>query len=243
MSHKILEGAFLVADAHYSHARPELLDFFKAIDSGELQPTQLILMGDIFDALFGGVKESYAPNDEAISLLNSISQKIELLYLEGNHDFNLAKIFSHAKIFPIQAQPVACEFEGRSVALAHGDLDGPLLYRLYAKTIRSPLTLFFLAIINRLLKNKILDDLDSYLSKKDDCKEFIGFEEFTLKRELKKYGCDYFIDGHFHQNRGFLSDGVSYFNLGAFACNQRYFIVKSSDNAPILQEMAYSNKG
>jgi len=56
MSHSTLkEGAFIVSDAHYSHLRPELLPFLQDIQNKILKPTQLILMGDIFDALFGGV--------------------------------------------------------------------------------------------------------------------------------------------------------------------------------------------
>ena len=100
MSHNIIlkEGAFVVSDAHYSHLRPQLLDFLKAIHSKNLQPTQLIFMGDMFDTLFGGIPYTQIINKEAITLLNEISLEIELIYLEGNHDFNLKNIFPHAKI-------------------------------------------------------------------------------------------------------------------------------------------------
>ena len=40
---EIKEGAFVLADVHYSHIRPHFLDFLKKIDSKELKPTQLIL--------------------------------------------------------------------------------------------------------------------------------------------------------------------------------------------------------
>jgi UDP-2,3-diacylglucosamine hydrolase len=61
---EIKEGAFVVSDAHYSHKRLELLEFFKDINSKKLQPTQLILMGDIFDALFGSITKTYQNNQE-----------------------------------------------------------------------------------------------------------------------------------------------------------------------------------
>lgn len=238
MSHNISlkEGAFVVADAHYSHLRPQLLDFLKAIHSKDLQPTQLVLMGDIFDTLFGGIPYSEEINEEAIKLLNEISQEIELIYLEGNHDFNLAKIFPHAKVFGISQQPLACGMGAKKILLAHGDFGSDTGYKIYTFLIRNPFVLSLLRAINFISNNMILKKLDVYLSKKNDCREFVGFGEFIAKRVNKKYSCNYFIEGHFHQNKSIELDDFTYINLGAFACNQRYFIVKSSKEAQLLEE-------
>ena len=81
------EGAYLVSDAHYSSTRPELLHFLKAIQNKELLPSQLILMGDIFDALFGGIKKTLEKNQEAIEIINDISKKIEVIYQSCNPIF------------------------------------------------------------------------------------------------------------------------------------------------------------
>jgi len=99
---ELQEGAFIISDAHYSHQRGELLDFIKEIQSKQLVITQLILMGDIFDALFGGIDFTYKVNQELIDLINKISLEIDVIYLEGNHDFNLSKIFPHCKVYSIQ---------------------------------------------------------------------------------------------------------------------------------------------
>ena len=144
MYHKNIEikkGAFVISDAHYSPLRPELLEFIKAIHSKEFQPTQLILMGDIFDALFGGIPYTCDENAEMVQLINAISLEIEVIYLEGNHDFNLQKIFPHAKVFKISQQPVSCSYEGKKILLAHGDFGGDFGYRLYVSLIRNPLLL------------------------------------------------------------------------------------------------------
>ncbi|MEA1982859.1 MAG: UDP-2,3-diacylglucosamine diphosphatase [Campylobacterota bacterium] len=240
MSHnqpvEILEGAFVISDAHYSKQRPELLSLIKDIHSKKLQPTQLLLMGDIFDALFGDVKRTQEINSEIIRLLNEISKEIELIYLEGNHDFNLSAIFPNAKVFSYREQPVSCSFQNSKVLLAHGDFDVSLSYRLYTSLIRNPFILFLLESIDTLTNHFILKKLDEFLAKKDDCKEFKGFEEFVLKRGLERYECDSFIEGHFHQNRAFEFDKFHYINLAAFACNQRYFIVKSLNNKVVLYE-------
>ena len=237
---ELLEGAFVVSDAHYSTLRPELLDFIKDIHSKKLQPTQLILMGDIFDTLFGGVPYTQERNAEIIKLLNEISFGIEVIYLEGNHDFNLKKIFPHVKVFPISQQPVKCLYNHKKILLAHGDIENDLGYRVYTSLIRNRAVLFFLAMLDYLSKHYILKRLDEYLSTKEDCKEFVGLEKFIYERLVNKYTCDYFIEGHYHQNRTIEYEAFIYINLGVFACNQRYFIVKSSKYVELLEEKIFS---
>ncbi len=241
MSHnrEIQEGAFVVADAHYSHFRPQFLDFLKKIHARKLKPTQLILMGDIFDTLFGGVTYSIDVNAEAIQLLNEISAEIEVFYLEGNHDFNLKKIFPNVNVFPIAKQPVACWGGGKKIYLAHGDLEGDIGYKIYTAVIRNRFVLAFLRVLNFLSLNQMIQKLDEYLSKKEDCREFHGFETFIAKRLGGKYKCEYFIEGHFHQNKTFKLDDFTYTNLGAFACNQRYFIVKYFKEQLLLEEKMF----
>ncbi len=239
---EILEGAFIVADAHYSHQRPELQEFIEEIHSKKLQPTQLILMGDIFDALFGGVPYTQKINRELIKLLNEISLSIEVIYLEGNHDFNLVKIFPHVKVFPISQQPVTCQYKEKKILLAHGDIEGDLSYKIYTSLIRNPIVLSVLTLLDSLSDHYILNRLDKYLSKKDDCKEFVGLREYMSKRVENKYSCDYFIEGHFHQNKSIKFDNFIYINLGVFACNQRYFIVESSKDIELLQEKIFSKE-
>ena len=243
MSHnpiEIKEGAFVISDAHYSHLRPELLDLIKAIHSKKLQPTQLILMGDIFDALFGSIEYTEQENREIIEYLHEISLFIETIYLEGNHDFNLQSIFSNIKIFTINQQPIECSYKDKKIYLAHGDFDGALGYKLYTSLIRNRVILYILNHINNLSNNYILKKLDTYLGIKDDCKEFDGFENYIDKRVGEEYKCDYLIEGHFHQNRSFKLKNFRYINLAAFACNQRYFIVKSLQDKELLEENIFS---
>lgn len=242
MSHNITlkEGALIVADAHYSHQRPELLAFLKEIYAQNIPATQLFLMGDIFDALFGEVPYTHVQNQEAIEVINKIAQRIEVFYFEGNHDFNLASIFPNIKIFPIEQQPVECRYEDKKILLAHGDIEGDLGYKIYAKVIRNSIVLHLLSFLDTLFGHAILKRLDAYLSKKDDCREFVGLKQFMQKRLGAKYSCDYFVEGHFHQNKTIEIDDFIYINLGAFACNQRYFIVKSSQNRELLEEKNFS---
>ncbi|MEA1892925.1 MAG: metallophosphoesterase [Campylobacterota bacterium] len=239
---EIKEGAFFISDAHYSHKRPELLELIKAIHVDKLSPTQIIFMGDIFDALFGGVDFTLQTNQEMVALINDISKKIEVIYLEGNHDFNLVKIFPHVEVFTISQQPVKCSFNNQIVYLAHGDFGSDLGYRTYTSLIRNPFVLSVLGFIDSITKHYILNNLDKYLSKKDDCAEFRGFESYISKRVENSFKCDYFVEGHFHQNKTINFDNFIYINLAAFACNQRYFIVKSLKDVELLEENIFSEE-
>ncbi len=236
---ELKEGAFVISDAHYSHQRPQLLNFLKAIHSKKLRPTQLILMGDIFDTLFGCVAYTQEINREAIDILNNISIEIEVIYLEGNHDFQLSKIFPNAKIFTIQEQPLIAKYNGKVILLAHGDIDNTFIYKVYTALIRNSALMSFLNIIDSILGHFIMNRLDNYLSKKEDCKRFIGFREFIQERLVGRYSCNYFIEGHFHQNKTLEYKEFIYINLAAFACNQRYFIVKSSQEVDLLEEDSF----
>ena len=239
---EIKEGAFVVSDAHYCHFRPQFLDFIKEIHSKKLKPTQLIFLGDIFDILFYQIPYSQEINKEVIKLIDDISKEIEVIYLEGNHDFNLTKIFPHAKVFPISKQPLASKFGDKKILLSHGDFGSVLKYRIYTAIIRNPFILYFLRVLDMVLNHLIIKKLDDYLSKKEDCKEFVGFKDFISKRLEGKYDCDYFIEGHFHQNTTIEFEHFRYINLGVFACNQRYFIVKSFKYIKLLEEKIYSKK-
>jgi len=237
MSLRLKEGAFLLGDAHYSNLRPQLEDFLQDIKSKRLKPTQLILCGDIFDALFGGIPITKEVNQVVIDLINRISYEIEIIYLEGNHDFNLKAIFPNVKIFSISKQPVECEYNNKKILLAHGDKKTSFLYNLYTILVRNKFILFLLNILNNLTNNKIMQELNNYLAKKEDCNDFSGFNKFIKSRLKGIYKCDYFIEGHFHQNKSVKFDDFIYINLASFACNQRYFTVKSSEDLELMEEI------
>ncbi|MGB5965101.1 MAG: metallophosphoesterase [Sulfurimonadaceae bacterium] len=227
MSHKplkLLEGAIMLSDAHYSFKHRDLLDFLKAIRSQEIQTPQLILMGDIFDLLFGGISQTVERNQEAVDLINTLSDNIEILYLEGNHDFNLTSIFPGVQLFSIKQQPVSCTYKEQSVALAHGDFGGPFGYRLYTAIIRNPFVLRFLSFLNSIGKQFILNGLDTKLARKDDCQKMHTFERY-IRNHLANYDLSQhtlFIEGHHHQDLSFEIEGCTYVNLPAFACGLGY---------------------
>ncbi len=243
MSHNIIlqEGAILVADAHYSQAYPQFYTFLKAIDSGKIKTKQLILMGDMFELLFGVIKQTHEDNAEEIALLNKLSKRIEIIYFEGNHDFGLQRIFPEIMVFPLHKQPQITELNGQRIKLSHGDTNTPLGYQIYTKLIRNPVILFVIGLADKVCAHCIISWLKRRGEKKDPCYKIRGFKEIIYKRlkPLKSETLDVVIEGHFHQDLSFTLYGFDYINLASFACNQKYFTVQSNQEQLVLQETLF----
>ena len=237
----LLNGAILVADAHCAPWRTPFLDFLRAIEREEILTPQLVLMGDIFDLLFGPIAATHLLNAEGIALLNRLSYRIEIVYLEGNHDFLLADLFPRIRVVPRSQQPWVATFGGKTIALSHGDYAMGDGYELYTALIRSPFVLSALRAFDRIGGGFIVRSLEKAMQKKIHCKTIEGFDSLVAARLKKENlsGIDILIEGHFHQNESFDFSGIHYINLGAFACNERYFSVQSSQNQPLLHEAVF----
>jgi len=102
----IKENALFIADSHYPHHGDAFLDTLQKLDRGEIQTSQLFLMGDNFDLLFGYNDYIQTFSQEAIDLLQKLSKKIEIHYFEGNHDFCLKDIFVNMNVYTRDDQPI-----------------------------------------------------------------------------------------------------------------------------------------
>lgn len=238
-AYEILDGALLISDAHYSPSRrPELLALFKAVESGALQTPQLILLGDIFDLLFGEISVTHAINADAVAHLQRISTSVPVLYFEGNHDYNLKTLFPDATVVPLGKQPFACRWGEKRLLLAHGDFHQPLKYRLYTALIRNPFVLRILAGVNRFKGNGIIEALEAYLGRKNDCHVIEGYRDFVQRHlvRLRLDEVDMFIEGHYHQGVQFDIGKTRYVNPDAFACNRKYGCFSATEQQVVMQE-------
>lgn len=242
MSPKTLHtGAILIADAHCAPWRTPFIDFLRALESGEILTSQLILMGDVFDMLYGPIPRTYGYNTEALELLNRLSKCFEIIYLEGNHDFLIAELLPHVEVIRREDQPLLMSYEGKKIAFSHGDSAMGWGYELYTVLIRSRRVLAFLRTIDTLGGGFIVTWLEKQMKRKNHCRSIDHFESLTLNRvqELKLDSVDILIEGHFHQNRTFVFNELHYINVAAFACNERYFTVQSIQNQPLLHEAVF----
>ncbi len=180
----IKEGAIFIADAHENVNRNGFLKFLRAIDSGEIkEPPQIFLLGDMFDFLTGEgeyTREFYA---EHLSLINKISQKVEIFYFEGNHDFRLSNLFNKTReiwderemlryksvrVYDIYDQPANFKtINEERVQIAHGDIFLPFVDKYALRFLRFRWFLKFMNALDKFLNFKISKAILAKLTKKN----------------------------------------------------------------------------
>ena len=218
----IKEGALFIADAHYPHHGNNFLKILEQLEESTKPPSQLFLMGDIFDLLFGYNEYIKSFSEEAITLLNRLSRKLEIIYLEGNHDFCLKEIFPQIKVYSRSEQPVKFILNNQAVYLSHGDkYQTGLGYNFYSKLLRRKSTLTLL----RPLEKRIIDHRIEKLKQKNICGEFI-----TYKKRFDSIRSHYpkdalIIEGHFHQGITY----KNYISLPSLACQEKVGIIKNGE--------------
>lgn len=215
----IQDGAIFIADAHYNKQRTILLDILTKINLNEINTKQLFLMGDMFDFLSGETDYFKNINSEIITLINDLSINMEIIYFEGNHDFNLEQIFPKINILSREEQPLEIIQENKEILLAHGDIFTSISYDIFSLILRNH---YFLRFLNFLDKNNWLaKQFEEKLISKNICHEQKNFSQF-IENRIELYNTDLIIEGHFHQ--GYQDD--KYINLPSLACDGRYMIYK-----------------
>ena len=195
---QIQESAIFIADSHYPHHDSPLLDTLKKIEVNSIQTTQLFLIGDNFDFLFGYNDYVQTFVKDAIDIIKRLSDTIDIYYFEGNHDFCLQPIFPKIKIYNRQIQPIIFGLNGQRVAISHGDKYATsLIYDIYSTIFRTR----FIITILRPWERYIIDYMMNRLSQKNICHNFDKFEQ-RVEKILKHYeDVDLVIEGHFHQGK------------------------------------------
>lgn len=237
MSPKLIikEGALFIADAHDSSERAFFFDFLVYVNQNP--PPQLFLMGDMFDLLVGSVDYGVKQYQHYIDLIEEIGHKCEVYYFEGNHDFNLSKLFKHVHVIPIEEQPLLCQLpSGKSCLLLHGDKYGSFVQRCYTSIIRNSAVLKVLNGLDVVLDGAISKKIQNDQSKKRLCKQIENFTTL-MQQKLHFYPkVNVIAEGHYHQNVDFMVSGTHYVNFSSFACNQSYFSVQSSSETEFAQK-------
>ena len=231
----IKEGAIFLADAHENINRDGFLKFLRAVDSGEIkEPPQIFLLGDIFDFLTGEGEYTQKFYAEHLRLINKISQKVEIFYFEGNHDFNLREIFPRAKVYPNAAQPVKfiCE-GGEAVQIAHGDLFLPRLTQFALLSLRNRTFLKFMDLLDRALKFKISKVILKSQEGKNLYKKMLNFKDIIAPK-IGFYAANLIIEGHYHQDEILYFGEKKYINLCSFGAGSKIYEVAKSEKFMLI---------
>jgi UDP-2,3-diacylglucosamine hydrolase len=207
----IKEGAIFIADSHYPHHGNELLALLQKLDNGTVKTSQLFLMGDNLDLLFGYNDYIKTFSTEIIEILQDLSLKMEIHYFEGNHDFCLKELFPNISVYSRDTQPVFFKLGMEKVALSHGDKYATgFVYDLYCKILRNKITLTLL----KPFEKQIINYKMYKLSKKKICHDFKAFE-IRVGKILKHYkNADLVLEGHYHQSKKI----DKYISLPSLAC-------------------------
>jgi UDP-2,3-diacylglucosamine hydrolase len=213
---EIQEGAIFIADSHYPHYGEEIITLLENLPK---TTPQLFLMGDIFDILFDHAPFLLEYNKRLIDAINRLSDRIEIFYFEGNHDFNLSIIFPKVHTYTLAQQPQIFQFNHHSIALAHGDKYAvKWSYKLYTKLIRNQTFIKYLPFQQHFINRQL-----RILQTKKICQGFKGFEA-KIESILEHYKSDKIIEGHYH--RGVIYK--HYISLPSLVCQKKVAIAREN---------------
>ena len=215
----IQESAIFIADSHFNKKNPQFLILLKKIQNKEIETSQIFLMGDMIDFISGESKYFIKENKEVLDILNDLSKDIEIIYLEGNHDYNLKKLFPLIKVYSRDEQPLIAKYKDKTVGLSHGDNFINWHYDLYCKVIRNSILLKFLNLID--FNYFISKRIEEALLKKNICHKMNNFENIVNIRK-NNYKTDIIIEGHYHQGEVYNFENQKYINIPSLCCDNSY---------------------
>lgn len=207
MHNRIQDRAVFFADSHFLPSQKDAFEFFETLIAKP--PPQVFFMGDVFHLLIGHIPSSVCAHKPLLDLIHQLSQKCEVFYFEGNHDFALpAALLPRVKLYPRILQPASFQILDSHFLLAHGDFLIPGIYEFYIQMMNSPLTLSLLKILDIVTLGRLYAGIARKIAKKPiqrlkDDTNFYHERKMAYQNYLKKFRMQDFygiLEGHFHAN-------------------------------------------
>lgn len=202
---EIKDDAIFIADSHTQNGRDSLLLMLENITA---IPSQIILLGDIANILVGNLKSSLKSNETFLKALNTLSQKTQIIYFEGNHDFNLTSILPYATIIPRKKQPILASFRNKRILLAHGDIFMDKKYEIYINALTAEITRIAMQMLDFVTFGKLYKFIESKVKNKHiklvrnnkAIRKIIDSRINLYKNYIESLNInvDMVIEGHFH---------------------------------------------
>jgi UDP-2,3-diacylglucosamine hydrolase len=116
--------AIVISDIHIFGADDPLYESLLALMREELRSgDRLVLAGDIFDFLVGDQPSSSRRYEAFFAAVRELGRRdVRVVYIEGNHDFHLAKVFAAFPNVELVPAETAIAFGEKRLYVAHGDL-------------------------------------------------------------------------------------------------------------------------
>lgn len=194
-----------LADAHLKgpadHNYALLLRFLSEL-TGTTET--LFIMGDLFDFWLGFPSHPFRQFDGVLDALEGLTRSgCRIVYLEGNHDFHLGRLFSRRLGAEIHRGPDIRTVQGKRLFLCHGDQinRADRGYRLLRLLLHNRLMGAAVAVVPPSLALKIKEFLQrrsraGYRAKNDRW-DYRGIVR-SFARSVRREGCEGLVTGHFH---------------------------------------------
>ncbi len=217
----------ILSDVHLGSETSRAADALNLLES--LRYRRLILLGDIFSDLnFRRLTGEHWKFLSCIRKLSNPKRKIEVVWVEGNHDHGLANLMSHLVGVPVY-QRYVWEYAGRRHLAVHGHQ-------------------FDRFISRNLLLSRIGESIYGHVQKIDSPSKCVArFLDRMSTRWLRlsdkvaqgalsyaRQGwCTRVFCGHTHEALAMLQDGVEYYNTGCWVDARATYVVVDEQGARI----------
>jgi UDP-2,3-diacylglucosamine pyrophosphatase LpxH len=183
--------AVCISDIHLGSTNcksKELCDFLDDIDNNIISTKRLIINGDLFDSIeFRRLKKKHW---KVLSSIRKLSDKIEVIWIKGNHDEYAHEIVSHL-IGSQTCLHYVFDSGDKKIIMIHGDI--------FDKFIVKYPTITWIADWAYHLIQKIDSKIAKYIKRKSKiflrCTQIV---EEKAKRLAEKNNCDIVCCGHTH---------------------------------------------
>lgn len=141
-----------VGDAHFAFGDGERRQhFFNFIQKNKSTLDTLVIMGDFFDFWFGfrdlsPLKREYG---DILKLLEQLrSDGVQVIYLEGNHEFRMRPYMREKLGIAVYADAAVIDLDGKKVYLAHGDRAYPTIsHRILIWVLRNKISYLLIYLL------------------------------------------------------------------------------------------------
>ena len=210
VDYKIQIDTLIISDIHLGSEVSRPAEVKQMLESYKFK--RLILLGDIFDDLnFKRLKKEHWNLLSYIRKLSNPDKKIEVIWVEGNHDEGLIDIMSHLIGIKVY-NDFLWKQNGKKFLAIHGhQFDRFLNENVIISTISS----FIYNKIQKYDRNK--QTISRFIKRKS--KGWLRLSNKVADRALeyaRKKNLDYIICGHTHQKLFKKELGIQYFNTGCW---------------------------
>ena len=196
----------LLGDAHLREGDPEVEAFLAFLDALPGRASVLAILGDLFAAWIGRADLLRPHHERVVEGLRRLAGRgVRILYVEGNHDFFLGRLYGDGPFEVIATETLEVQSSGRRLHLAHGDLMNrrDRQYRAWRRLSKSRPFFAVFNLLPRATRLRIVDGLEHGMAttNMDFRGGFPVGECLAYARPRIRVGTDAIVFGHFHDER------------------------------------------